>query len=557
MGVNVKGPAYDVVVGGGGHNGLVCAVYLARAGWRTLVVEQGDRLGGAVCSAELTSPGFVHDVFSTNQGAFLGGPVFAELGDDLRRLGLRYAASSRPFASVFPSGRSLRVYQGLERTLESLRAHDPRDADGFEELGALFARIGPALFELYGTDPGSPEVLRLVWSLLRRLRGAGSRELAQLLVTSTRELGDLYLASPEAKALLAIWALHLDMGPDIAGGAVLPLLEVFGDIEHGMPIVEGGASRMVDALAALLREHGGEARTGAEVSRVLVDGGVAVGVELSSGERIAARRAVVASVTPTALYGRLLESAPGAAREAAARYRYGPGTMMIHLALSAPVPWAAGEELAGFLYVHVGPYVEDLAETYASSLAGLVPRSPGLVVGQPTSVDRSRAPEGGHVLWIQVRTLPSEIRGDATGEIEARSWQEAAEPVAQRVLDKLEQYAPGLSKLVVGRAVLTPADLERWNPNLVGGDQVAGSHHLRQNFVFRPIPGPSPYVTPVPRLFMTGASTWPGAGVTGLPGYLAARRVLDPRPLRRRVLRAAAVAGAAGVVAGALAGRRS
>jgi phytoene dehydrogenase-like protein len=294
---------------------------------------------------------------------------------------------------------------------------------------------------------------------------------------------------------------------------------------------------MIDALAAVLAEHGGEARTGARVSRIITSGGRASGVELAGGETIRATRAVVASVTPPALYGSLLEPlvVPRPVRCAAARYRFGPGTMMIHLALSAPPAWTAGGDLGEFAYVHIAPYVSDLAETYTAAANGLLPKSPLLVVGQTSAVDPTRAPQGQAVLWVQVRAVPSEIVGDAGGEIHARDWAAAAEPYADRVIAKLAEYAPGIADLILKRVVLTPCDLEAHDPNLVGGDSVAGSHHLRQNFFFRPFPGYSTHRTPIDGLFMTGAATWPGAGVTGLPGQLAAQTVLGAGGARERL----------------------
>ncbi|MGH9075142.1 MAG: phytoene desaturase family protein, partial [Acidimicrobiales bacterium] len=252
----------------------------------------------------------------------------------------------------------------------------------------------------------------------------GLGELARLLLSSTRELGDRFMASPEAKSLVACWAMHLDFGPDVSGGAMFPFLELFAGMEAGMSVVEGGASRLSDALAAVVVAHGGEIRTGTPVERVVVDRGAACGVETAGGERIAARRAVVANVTPTLLAEHLLPpgALPGRARIQAASYAYGPATMVVHLALRGPLPWEAGGDLDQFGYVHVAPYVDDLASTYTEAVGGLLPRSPLLVVGQTTAVDPSRAPAGHHVVWIQVRALPARIQGDSLGRISARSW---------------------------------------------------------------------------------------------------------------------------------------
>jgi phytoene dehydrogenase-like protein len=537
--------SYDAIVIGAGHNGLVAATYLARAGWRTVVLEREPRPGGAVLSDELTRPGLVHDVFATNMNLFRGSPVAAELGAELERHGLSYATSELPFANVFPDGRALRVHQDRDATLAELRAHDPRDADGWEALDREYERLAPALFRLYGSRLTRGALTRLALDVAPQLGREGVTALARLLVSSTRELADAHLVSREAKALLACWGMHLDFGPDVSGGAMFPFLEAFTDMRTGIALARGGASRLIDALVALLTEAGGELRLGAEVTRVVVEGGRASAVELAGGERIDARRAVIANVTPTILHGRLLDarSLSPRLRRSAAGYAYGPGTMMVHLALAGPIPWSAGEDIGRFAYVHIAPYVDDLATMYAQASAGLLPAEPMLVVGQTSAVDPSRAPDGSQVVWVQVRALPGTIAGDALAEIPARSWDGAAEPYAERVMAKLERYAPGIGRLVLDRAVLSPAELERRNANLVGGDSIAGSMHLRQNFVFRPFPAVSDYESGIAGLLMAGASTWPGAGVNALSGYNVAQKLIapsSPRGQRARLARDAA-----------------
>jgi phytoene dehydrogenase-like protein len=549
IGANVSG-TYDVIVIGAGHNGLVAGAYLARAGMSTLVLERNERVGGAVASGEITRPGFIHDLFATNQNLFLGSPAFEELGDDLARHGLGFATTDRPYSNVFPDGRSLRVYQDADRTRALLERHDAADAAGWDRLLELHDRFAPVLFELYGTRMTSREGLRQLARARRSLGAEGLDELAQLVASSTRALGDDFFATPEAKALVASWGVHLDFGPDVAMGALFPFLELFTDMRNGMSVVEGGASRLPEALAGILREAGGEVRTSSPVRGVTVDGGRATGVELESGERIEAGRAVVANLTPGVLFSGMVppESLPTAFRRRVARYAYGPGTMMIHAALSGPLTWAAGEDLPAFGYVHVAPYVDDMARTYAEALAGLLPSSPTLVVGQTTAIDPSRAPAGGHILWVQVRMVPSRIDGDAAGTIEARRWGEAKQPLAERVLDKLEHYAPGARDLLLDWTVLGPDDLERENPNLVGGDSVGGSHHLSQNLIFRPVPGWSNYRTPVDHLWMVGAGTWPGAGVNAISGRLVAKMITAES--RRRARRARAVGVGVGLGVG-------
>lgn len=205
---------------------------------------------------------------------------------------------------------------------------------------------------------------------------------------------------------------------------------------------------------------------------------------------------------------------------------------MIHLAMEDLPPWS-DPEARKYAYVHVGPYLDDMSLAYQQAKSGRLPSQPTLVVGQPTTVDPTRAPDGKHVLWVQVRMVPGAIKGDSGGAIAATEWKDAKEPYADRVMAIIEDYAPGTADLVLGRHVLSPEDLEAANPNLIGGDSLGGSHHLMQHFFLRPFPGWTRYKTPVKSLYMCGAGTWPGAGVGAGSGYLLAKSLTAPGPADR------------------------
>jgi phytoene dehydrogenase-like protein len=318
--------------------------------------------------------------------------------------------------------------------------------------------------------------------------------------------------------------MHVDFAPDMAGGAMFPYLEGMAGQAFGMAIGAGGADTIIKALVAAIRARGGVVECNAPVARVLREGGRASGVELADGRVIKAAKAVIAGVAPRAL-PRLTGATTPAFDGAMTRYAHAPGTMMIHLAMDGLPDWRAGAALQRFAYVHLGDSLDQMAEVYAQAKAGLLPARPLLVVGQPTVVDPSRAPEGKHVLWLQVRMVPGTITGDAAGQIAATAWTDAAEPYAERALDILESHAPGTRAKILARRIVTPAELEADNPNLVGGDQVCGSHHLAQNFLFRPARGHADGSTPVPGLHLTGAAVWPGAGTGAGPGYLLARKL--------------------------------
>ncbi len=516
----------DVVVVGGGHNGLAAALHVASRGRSVVVLERADAVGGAVRTEEVTLPGFRHDLYAMNLSLFAGSPFARAHGERLARHGLAYAGATHCFATAFPDGRHLGVTTDAGANAAAVAAFDPADGEAWRAMTARFPAVAPHFFALLGANMSLPSLAGVGRKALRAEGRGFALEAARLLLSSPRQFLDETFRSPEVKALLAPWAMHLDFPPDAAGGALFPYLEAMADQAFGMALGEGGADVVPRALSGALAEAGGTIRTGADVTRIEVSGGRAVAVHLAGGERIAAREAILASVTPAALL-RLLGGSTGrpALDRRLAAFRHGPGTLMIHLATSALPPWTAGEALHRYAYVHLAPRLATLSAAYAEAMEGLIPAEPAVVVGQPTAIDPSRAPEGRHVLWLQVRVVPSVVAGDAKGEIAPDHWDAVKEAVADRVMGIVERYAPGTAATVLGRAVLSPADLERANCNLVGGDSLGGSHQLTQNFLFRPAPGMARHRTPVAGLLMIGASTWPGAGLGAGSGYLAGRAI--------------------------------
>jgi phytoene dehydrogenase-like protein len=514
--------AYDVVVVGAGVNGLAAALHLAVKGWKILVVERADIAGGAVKTREVTHRGFRQDLYAMNVGLFAGSPFFAAHKDRLLAHGLSFVNAEYCFASAFPDGSWLGVEKDVDATAARIAALDPADAERWRAMVAAFGQGAPHIFALLAAPMPSWSALRAVFAAWRTRGIAWVADTARLLLASPREWLDENFASEKLKVMMAVWGMHLDFPPDCAGGALFPYLEAMVDQSFGMMLGRGGADTIISALTGTIAAAGGEVRLGAAVQSIAIEGGVAKGVVLANGERIEAVRAVIANVHPRVLFGKLVPNA-SAAGQRLARFRSGPATMMIHLALDDLPHWTTGEELRRFAYVHLAPSLSAMARTYIDALDGLLPAEPALVVGQPTAVDPSRAPAGKHVLWIQVRVLPSQIRGDAAGSIAGTQWDEVKEAYADRVIGMIERYAPGFAASIIARAVLSFADLERDNPNLVDGDSLGGSHHLDQNFLFRPAFGWSRYHTPIGRLYMVGASTWPGAGTGPGSGFMLAK----------------------------------
>src|SRR5947207_14185085 len=308
----------------------------------------------------------------------------------------------------------------------------------------------------------------------------------------------------------------------------------------GMPMPRGGGARLVDALVRLIEDHGGTCRTDADVERVLVHDGRASGVRLAGGEAIAAGRAVVCNVTPTQLYGRLLELS-GDVAAAGKRFRFGRSEMQIHYALSEPPRWDGDERLARTAIVHVTPGLDGVSRAVNEAERGLLPAEATIVVGQPLTIDDSRAPAGRGLLWIQLQELPWQVKGDAAEELdvgEGRWTESLRERYADRIQARLARQIPNLESALLKRVVLSPADLQSANVNLEHGDPYSGSLALDQNFLWRPFARRPGHRTPVGNVFHIGASTWPGPGLGGGSGTLVARELLRRRiPASGRLFR--------------------
>jgi phytoene dehydrogenase-like protein len=515
---------HDAILIGAGHNSLACACHLAARGWKVALFEHNAAPGGAVKSGEYTLPDFRHDWAAMNLSLFAGSAFHQENAEELARHGLAFVPTANPFASLFPDGRWLGISNDAALTRARVRGFSEADAETWDKLTAEFPARAEAILGVLGSPMNLGAISSLGWKTWRRGGAGGALDLAQFLMMSPRAWLDRTFENERVKATLAAWGMHLDFAPDIAGGAVFPYLEAMAGQAFGMVLGQGGADTVTRAMVRMIESRGGKVHCNSEVTAIEQAGGKATGVVLEDGRMFRANRAVIANVAPSALL-RLTGGTGDARHEAAmADFQHAPGTLMIHLAMEDLPNWPA-PELRRFAYVHLAPSMDQMARTYAQAQAGLLPDEPVIVCGQPTVVDPSRAPEGRHVLWLQVRMAPGTIKGDAKGEITSTDWAEAATPFADRALDILEGYAPGTRDRILGKHVVSPAMLEADNPNLIGGDQVCGSHHLHQHFMNRPARGYADGSTPIRNLYLTGAAVWPGGGTGAGPGTLLAKKL--------------------------------
>ena len=506
----------DAVVVGSGINGLVVAAELASAGWDVVLVERNEQLGGFVASEERTVSGYVHDTFSSWHSLFVSGAAYATLADDLHRHGLRYRnAEGLLCESVNRDGNAVVAERDPAQTAANFMY--ARDEDRYLSAIQDFLDHAGPVGELMSSELRSPALLKHGAKLFRALGKSGTEHWLNDLVSSGRAWCRREFSGPEVDRLWMPWLLHAGPSPDHAGGGFM--LPVLAATLHGfgLPVVEGGAGNLVEAFVSLLRERGVRIRTGVTVEKIVVEGGRAVGV-VSGDEQFRARRAVIASVTPTALYGQLLPpgSAPEPVMLQANDFRYRRGAMQMHVALSSPLVWQ-DERLSDVPLIHVSDGSASTGIACAQAEAGLLPERQTIVIGRQYLLDRTRVPVGTASLWLQLQETPYAPIGEAAGR-----WTTAlADGYSERVLDRIAERAPDLRTKILAVDVLTPLQLEAANPNAVAGDPYGGAAELDQSFMWRPLRSAASHQTPVEGLWHIGASTHPGGGTR--------RRIGPPR----------------------------
>ena len=477
--MNSRRASLDAVIVGSGPNGLAAAIELARAGLSVQVREAQPTLGGGLRSLPLTEPGYVHDVCATVQALFGLSPFLRDL--PLRDLGVELAHPPAPFAHPLDDGTAVVVERSVEATADSLGAADGRT---YRRVVGPFVREARELMEAVLALPSARHPL-----LMARF--------GPLAIRSAAGLARGMFRDERARAMFAGAAAHSLVPLEYLATAGFGLGLILSAHAAGWPVARGGSQRLADGLAAYVRSLGGELLTDAPVAS-LAD--------------LPPSRTVLCDVTPRGLIRLAGERMPAGYRRRLERYRPGPGVFKMDWALSAPVPWtAAGCRRAGT--VHLGSTLAEISESERAAWDGRVHEKPYVLLVQPSVADASRAPEGRHTLWAYCH-VPHGATVDMTERIERQ----------------IERYAPGFRDCIIARHAMGPAEMERRNANIIGGDIAGGASDLWQ-LIARPVLAFDPYRTPMDGVFLCSSSTPPGVGVHGMCGYYAARSAL--RRLRR------------------------
>ena len=514
--------AVDHIIIGSGINALVAGAMLGLKGDRVLLLERESVAGGCLRTDEVTLPGFQHDVMAATFVLFMTSPAGGLLGPHVARHGLEYCHTPHPTAVLRPDGSALVLTTDRAKNISGFNALASGDGDRHgADVGAIQADA-PFLFSLLGGSLWSWPTAKLLFGQVRK---RGLRGLAAWMgsaLAPARGWLEGY-QSPLVQALWAPWVLHCGLTPESTYSAQMGKVVAFALEAAGAPVIKGGAGAAVRAFRGLIEEKGGEIRCGADVDKITVKDGRVTGVRLASGEEISCR-SVLASVAPGQLYGRLLDVNLPEDRAALPSYRHGRGDFQLHYALDAVPEWLT-EGLQDVALIHLADGVDSVSKSANEAERGMLPALPTICVGQPHRLDPSRCPDGKAILWLQIPDAPRVIKGDAGGEIVGQDWDTVKEAFADRLEAILSRHIKDFASIKLARRAYSPADLERMNINLVGGDPYGGACSIDQFFIWRPFAHSTNGTGPVRGLIHIGASTHPGPGLGGGSGFNAAKRV--------------------------------
>src|SRR4051812_14926809 len=521
---------HDAIIIGAGHNALVTAAYLAKAGYRVLVLERREIVGGCCITEELW-PGFKVST-AAYVNSLLRPEIIRDL--DLKKHGFEMLPRSPSSFTPFPDGRYLMMGPDHDMTLREIAKFSPKDAENYPKYEAMLTRVADFLEPMLTQTPPDPFANRLgdLWKLAKLgwgFRGLGrgvATEAIEILTGAATPILNRWFESDELKATLATDAVIGAFAPPSHPGTAYVLFHhVMGECNGVRGVwgyVRGGMGTISNSIASAAKARGAEIRTNADVGRILVQGGRAVGVALKDGTEYRAKR-VVSNADAHVTFARLMDpkDLPADFLAAVNRIDYSSATVKINVALSEPPQFTAlpgtgiGPQHHGTM--HVCPGMDYIEHAYDDAKYGRTAANPMLECTMATALDNTLAPPGRHIMSMFIQYAPYHLTGT--------TWEVEKDRFADRCFDVLNEYAPNFKASVLHRQVIPPPEMERlWG--ITGGNIMQGAMSLSNMFSFRPVPGYANYRTPVPGLYLCGAAAHPGGGVMGACGWNAAREML-------------------------------
>jgi len=508
---------YDIVIIGGGHNGLTVAAYLAKSGLDVCVVERQDIVGGTVATRELTLPGFKHEIGAYMHGIIQANPLIRldELGLK-SKYGLKYIYPEKMFEAVFPDGRTMCFYRDLDKTCESIAQFFPKDAESYR----AFFKASNRMLKIASVAMFTPVPK---WGAMMAFLDSSDegREFTRTIMSSSAEITDEWFENEAVKIAITRFASEMMISPyEVGTGNAM----FFASSLHmgGYGLVEGGSGGLSLALAACIRDSNGTIKVSSPVKSITIAAGEAKGVILENGEEIVAARAVISNVNVRQLFMDMIDPAALSTEFVGKvkKIRFSTfSAMNIAIATKAAPVFRNGNKCDA-MFTEINPWIDDYRRIFEEYSHG-IPSAAMPLIAVPTVYDPTRAPNGQHTVYLY-HYEPYNLRDGG-----AAQWDNIKGDISKRIIQVLSEHISGLdADNILGMKVISPADIERYNPSMQSGDIMHISSSIAQSYGNRPIGGWGQYRTPINRLYMCGASTHPGGGVTG-GGRAAALLIME------------------------------
>ncbi|MDQ4074289.1 MAG: NAD(P)/FAD-dependent oxidoreductase [Thermoproteota archaeon] len=516
---------FDAIIIGAGHNGLTCACYLAKAGLNVLVLEEYQSIGGMTITEEITIPGFKSDIHAFGYQLANFSPVPFEL--QLSNYGFELINPQVSISHIFPNGQYIAIYPSIENTIKSIEKFSIEDGKAWNSLYNTYLSAKPKIIDSINSPPTHLNITKDIEDASIEIGGEEYRKQLQ----SMRSWCNENFESDEARVLFGTFAAFVGLSPDDARGGDLCFLFSTMIQDKGNKVVKGGFGNLPLSLTKYLESKGSKIMTKSKVIEIIIENRRAIGVRLSDGRIIKAKRVVASSTDPHTLIINLIgeDNVEKTISRDIKRIEWGDSTLGIYLALSNKLKYKAGDEINKAAQVHFSPpTLEYFSKVFYQCRSGILPENPIPIMSNDSAMDPSRVPVGKHLIKFLIPNVPYHIKNHTTKEGKSTQWEEIKEQYADSIVEMVtKDYIPNLKEEIIKKTILSPIDYEKRPSTSIKGTLSCGSLLPYQSKSMRPIPQMSNYKVPgIGNIYLCGAGSHPGPGVSMAPGRNAAQVIL-------------------------------